>query len=416
MVSAVIMILGLIIALLPMFAQGQEANPAWLSSTPEQHEAPVATQAPVSSSPASVPEIHHAVEANNLPVAADITEVTELPDPPAPVSPSAVPAPETSEFTEEAEATEAPEPSSAPAASPATAVAEPPSPGTRADLVRTLQVKVQVTNQGTSPSRNIRMEVPMLANMDSPYQSLLNESFSHQPTELNGRELAGRSMLVEIPSIAPGVSETITLDYTLAALKPAAAESVTPAVLSQYLAPSPKVESANGEIVAAAGRIVQNSQDAYEKARDIYSYVIGHMNYNSSTANRNQGALSAFKSGQGVCEDYASLFVALCRATGVPARVVNGYADPRGTGEIWNLSTGHTLPLEGYRHAWVEFYTEDNGWLPADPTFESAPNSFKYFGNLPQGAYIAQNYLDQNLRARFHGGQLAVTWNESLVN
>ena len=422
MVSTLIVILGLIIALLPMFVQGQEADTAWLSSKAEQHEAPVATQAPVTSSPASFSEIPRADEANDLPVTASVNESTEATEPaelsdiPELSSPSAVPAPETSEVTEEAEATEAPEQSSAPAAPQTAVTAEPAAPATRADLVRTLQVKVLVTNQGTAPSSNIRMEIPMLANMDSPYQSLQNESFSHQPTELNRRELAGRSMLVEIPSLAPGVSETIILDYTLAALNPASGQSVTTNSLSQYLAPSPKVESANGEILAAAGRVVQNSQDAFEKARDIYAYVIGHMNYNSSTTTRNQGALSALKSGQGVCEDYASLFVALCRAADVPARVVNGYADPRGTGEIWNLSTGQTLPLGSYRHAWVEFYVEGRGWLPADPTFESAPNSFKYFGSLPYGGYIAQNYLDQDLRARFSGGQLSVTWEESLVN
>ena len=384
MVSAVILILALIICFLPLFVQGQEANSDWLSyNSNEQLKAPLGA-----------------------------TEAYDAPE--SLLASAASPEPVITPLQEDAE--ETPETTTVPAASPATVVDEQPAPAATEELLRGLQVNVQVTNQGTTPSRNIRMEIPMLAEMDSPYQALLDESFSHQPAELSGREMGGRIMVLEIPSLNPGVSEMITLDYTLAARHPEAGISLAPEGLSQYLAPSPKVESDHPEIMALANRIILNSRSDHEKAMDIYSYVIGHMNYNLDASSRNQGALSALKSSQGVCEEYASLFVALSRAAGIPARVVNGYADPRGTGEIWNLSPDQSLPLGNYRHAWVEFYVEDKGWQPADPTFESAPNSYKYFGTLPHGAYIAQNYHDQSLRARSQGGQLAITWNEVLVN
>ena len=64
----------------------------------------------------------------------------------------------------------------------------------------------------------------------------------------------------------------------------------------------------------------------------------------------------------------------------------------------------------------MECYVEGRGWLPADPTFEAGPNSFNYFGSLPHGSHIAQNYMDLSLRVRFQGGKLAVTWDETLVS
>lgn len=285
---------------------------------------------------------------------------------------------------------------------------------TRNRLVRNLQVKIVVTNQGTMPSTNIRMEIPMLAQLDSPYQTLLEERFSHHPVQLNRGKMGGRTMLVQIPYLEPNASDSIIINYSLATQLPATRESPA-AELSQFLAPSPKVESDDAAIIATAARIAPNSASAYEKARAIYRFVIRHMTYSLDAPNRNQGAISALNNRKGVCEDYASLFVALSRASGIPARVVKGYADPQGTGENWNLIPGQTLALSRYRHAWVEFYVAGRGWLPADPTFEIGADSFNYFGSLPHGSHIAQNYLDQSLRAYFHGGKLAVTWDEFLV-
>ena len=88
------------------------------------------------------------------------------------------------------------------------------------------------------------------------------------------------------------------------------------------------------------------------------------MSYDLDSASRNSGALSALYNGSGVCEDYAALFVALCRAEGIPARLVNGYTDPRGRGDVWNVAYGETFPLTGFRHSWAEFYLEGLGWLP----------------------------------------------------
>lgn len=58
---------------------------------------------------------------------------------------------------------------------------------------------------------------------------------------------------------------------------------------------------------------------------------------------------------RGVCQDYAHLMVAICRAIGLPARYVNG------------LIVG-----EGQTHAWVEV-SDGTCWRPYDPTHDLQP-------------------------------------------
>ena len=61
-------------------------------------------------------------------------------------------------------------------------------------------------------------------------------------------------------------------------------------------------------------------------------------------------AAQALAAGQGVCQDYAHVFISLCRLAGVPARYAAG-----------------VMLGEGASHAWVEVWMKDT-WLGMDPT------------------------------------------------
>jgi transglutaminase-like putative cysteine protease len=76
-----------------------------------------------------------------------------------------------------------------------------------------------------------------------------------------------------------------------------------------------------------------------------------------------------FESRRGFCEHYASSFVYLMRAAGVPARVVTGYQG----GEVNPLN--NILMVRQYdAHAWAEVWLEGQGWLRVDPTAAVAPD------------------------------------------
>lgn len=285
---------------------------------------------------------------------------------------------------------------------------------------RNLRVEVVVQNKGNTPSQNIRLEIPLLGELDSPYQRTVKESYSREPVDVKKLNNNNRVGVFWIDSLPPGASDVITLEYYLN-VYPMHANFLTISknnargAPTDYLEASEKIESNHPKIVAKARELTASCSTDLEKAQAFYKFVIAHINYDLNSSARNTGALAALHSRSGVCEEYASLFVALCRASGIPARVVNGYAHPKGTGGIWNIAPGESFPLRGYRHSWSEFFLNGAGWVPADPAMNINNDDSKYFGSLPQASHLAQNYEDISLNVRYSGGQLSVTWEEGLV-
>jgi transglutaminase-like putative cysteine protease len=70
-----------------------------------------------------------------------------------------------------------------------------------------------------------------------------------------------------------------------------------------------------------------------------------------------------FNTRTGFCGHYASAFVMLMRAGGVPARVVTGYL-----GGEWNPIGGYFTIRQSDAHSWAEVWLEDRGWTRIDPT------------------------------------------------
>jgi len=81
------------------------------------------------------------------------------------------------------------------------------------------------------------------------------------------------------------------------------------------------------------------------------------LRYESEISGVETTASRSLARGAGVCQDYAHLMIALCRALSLPARYVAGYA-----------------PGEGRMHAWVEVLI-DNQWQAWDPTHNRAARS-----------------------------------------
>ena len=88
-----------------------------------------------------------------------------------------------------------------------------------------------------------------------------------------------------------------------------------------------------------------------------------------------------FDTRRGFCEHYASAFVVLLRAAGIPARVVTGYQG----GEI-NPRGGYMIVRQSDAHAWAEALI-DGRWRRFDPTAAVAPSRIELGlgGALPAG-------------------------------
>jgi transglutaminase-like putative cysteine protease len=120
--------------------------------------------------------------------------------------------------------------------------------------------------------------------------------------------------------------------------------------------------------LAAEWRDAGRSDDAVVRsALDLFharfSYTL-----NPPLLGRNSVDEFLFDTQKGFCEHYASAFVFLMRAAGVPARVVTGYQ-----GGWWNATGGYLLVRNSDAHAWAEIWIEGRGWVRVDPTAAVSP-------------------------------------------
>lgn len=134
-----------------------------------------------------------------------------------------------------------------------------------------------------------------------------------------------------------------------------------PADLDDCLLTEKFIESNAKSIREAAGKITPEVPEGSSKAhamdqdlrlvRAIHAWVLRNMKEGGHNA-KDLGAVAALRAGTGDCTEYSDLFVALCRAKGVPARVIEGYT-----------TTWDTVP----QHNWTEVWLQEHGWVSFDP-------------------------------------------------
>ncbi len=123
-------------------------------------------------------------------------------------------------------------------------------------------------------------------------------------------------------------------------------------------------------------KVINNNSAPLEKARAIYDYVLTHVDYDTSVSGWGNGDVTyACDVGKGNCTDFHSLFIALSRTAGIPARFQIGYPVPA------EEPSGKLLKLY---HCWAEFFIEGKGWTPVDisEAWKYPGKADYYFGNL----------------------------------
>lgn len=118
-------------------------------------------------------------------------------------------------------------------------------------------------------------------------------------------------------------------------------------VFNKYLEQQPGIESKNDFILNKAQEITWKSRDCRTAAGKLCKWV----NENIKNGSSLPSALQTFVTNVGNNESKSMLMVALCRATGIPARISSGIA----------FDKGDFIPS-----SWVEVYIENSGWLPFD--------------------------------------------------
>jgi transglutaminase/protease-like cytokinesis protein 3 len=147
--------------------------------------------------------------------------------------------------------------------------------------------------------------------------------------------------------------------YDLSTARRKSQNKITEAsTLEPFLKHEKNIEKDDPQIRRIAKAMKAQSETGLVK--QIYTYVLDNMEY-GGFKEKNLGALDALKNNKGDCSEYTALFVALCRAKEIPARVVYGY-----TSEYKDTP----------KHAWAEVFLEKHGWVPFDPTRGDQNNRF----------------------------------------
>ncbi len=100
-------------------------------------------------------------------------------------------------------------------------------------------------------------------------------------------------------------------------------------------------------VIQKAAELATSELSQMEKAKALYNWVVETIAYDYELLGKlESGYVSdvsqTYKTGKGICYDFAVLYASMCRSQGIPCKVVSGYAEA----------------VEGY-HAWNEVYFDD---------------------------------------------------------
>ncbi|MEX2273081.1 MAG: beta-L-arabinofuranosidase domain-containing protein [Vicinamibacterales bacterium] len=126
-----------------------------------------------------------------------------------------------------------------------------------------------------------------------------------------------------------------------------------------YLLPEPLIESDAPEIVAEAKIAIRDARDPRDQAERLVRHVNALLEKKPTVSI--PSAREVLRTKIGDCNEHTALYVAMARASGIPARIAVGLVYVNGA---------------FFYHAWPEVYlTRGPGaeWLPVDPTLNQFP-------------------------------------------
>ena len=109
----------------------------------------------------------------------------------------------------------------------------------------------------------------------------------------------------------------------------------------RLLAPT-ALTRADGRLAEVARELCSTGAHGLDLAERACTWAHRSLTYEYGITGVRTTAAAAVAGGRGVCQDYAHVMIALCRAAGLPARYVSGH-----------------LVGEGGSHAWVEVFAPD---------------------------------------------------------
>ncbi len=132
-------------------------------------------------------------------------------------------------------------------------------------------------------------------------------------------------------------------------------------MMMPYLLPSELPEAQLLELTEYAMSFVErNDHHLIKTMEDLNQSIYRDFKYMPGTTSLNTTPFQVYTSRQGVCQDFANLFICLARLLSVPARYRMGY--------IYTGANYANKIQSDASHAWAEVYLPKVGWRGFDPT------------------------------------------------
>lgn len=134
--------------------------------------------------------------------------------------------------------------------------------------------------------------------------------------------------------------------------------------------PAPRIYCRHSPLARPNGRIAELAAGLEGRHRDHISLyhalmqaISDRMTFDVDATDASTTAAEALGAAHGVCQDFAHVFIAVCRAMGHPARYVTGYM----AGDDETPAAAH--------HAWAEAEVPGLGWVGFDPANMICPDA-----------------------------------------
>jgi hypothetical protein len=230
----------------------------------------------------------------------------------------------------------------------------PPAPGTLPPRRFSVTLRRVFNLEGFSEGDRVRLRLPLPLE-DAALRDLSVEALAPIETEARLSRAPGRLDAILSGAIPPTASLGARLRFTAypaAGAPPTAALSAEEAAL--YTRPQEGLINVSPRIVALAADLAGSETDPHRLMQRFWDFVLDHLNVGVIHYDEGEAAdmiETALRLGWSDCQAGTALLISLCRARGMPARLVSGY-------QLY--ATNPSL------HYWCEVWFADTGWTPFD--------------------------------------------------
>ena len=241
-------------------------------------------------------------------------------------------------------------------------------------VIYRIEREYKISNPSSSTATNVTATIYLIDNRSGwASQTILEESITLDGSGISPRIITAsdnRVAHVDLGTISGHNSKTIRVvkivrvDRVDLKVEPSDVTGEVPVGLRRYTESVDHLWQSDDPLLKhKALELTENESNLYLKVRKIFNFVETYLTYEEQIEEHD--ALWAYNHRKGDCTEFTNLFIALCRAAGIPAKFISGY--------LCDLNLVEQ-PLPG--HAFACIYLPNVGWAPVDLTWNHPTGQF----------------------------------------